>query len=541
MKLRKIIALLLTLTMIATVLFACANETPDDPAPPAQNDVADNGDDGGDDGAEVDSDDPFAGTFGGGVTLSLAALEGWFPAVTMGDNLPVWQEFERRTGVIIDWEVFSDYDTAMMPRIAAGADLPDMMLIPPAWGNSGVFTLARDGIIIQLDDLIANYAPDITYLLDNDAHLRGLLTAPDGNIYTIADTPKFVNDVVASALFIRQDWLDELGLPVPSTVEEWYNTLHAFSAMGDDIIPFSGINLGGGCSFFGSSFGLNSWMTAWGADADGVVFNQFASDEYRELLTFLNRMYEGGLMDRELTRDEPNFQSLVSTNTVGAFATLAGYLTMYNNLIEGLGVHTLVMPPPDQNGDIRITKRDPTWSHYGITRDSNHPEIAIQWMNYVWGSDEGVILNEFGLEGKTFEFDENGDPQFTDFVLNNPDGLDMYNALRSLGASNTMMVRTPMAVYLALQAESEALPFEIAMVPYRVEPFPAPMSTPEEQAILDRILPDFNTYISEMRVRFITGGEPLANWDEYIQTLERIGLAELTEVQQARFDRATGR
>ncbi len=36
-----------------------------------------------------------------------------------------------------------------------------------------------------------------------------------------------------------------------------------------------------------------------------------------------------------------------------------------------------------------------------------------------------------------------GKKQFTDFVLNNPDGLDPYNALRSLGASNTILVQTP--------------------------------------------------------------------------------------------------
>lgn len=484
--------------------------------------------------------------FGNGATVSLACLEGWYPAVTMANNLPVWQEFEKRTGVKIKWEVYSDYDTAMQPRVAAGQDLPDIMLVPPTWGNSGVYKMATDGVIIPLDDLIAKYAPDITRLLGTDADLKALLTAPDGKIYTIADTPKYVNDVVASSFFVRQDWLDKLKLKAPTTTDEWHAVLKAFkendlNGNGQaDEIPFSGNY--GSLSYFGSAFGLTCPTTPWWADASGKVFCQYATPEYKNLLTFINTLYSEGLIDKEFNRDEPNFQSLVSTNVVGSYVTLCGYLTLYDNLLNKTVTdvnHQCVVPPKGPNG-LAILKRDATWNHYGITKGCKAPEIAIQWINYVWGSDDGVRLNEYGLEGKTYTMGADGKPHYTDFVLKNPDGLDMYNALRSLGASNTLLVRTPMDVYIEMQSGAKSLPFEQSIVQYRAEPFPSLMSTVDEQTVLDTVSPDFNSYVEEMQVKFLTGAEPLSNFESYVSTLNKIGMDKLQQVYQAKYNRAKG-
>jgi putative aldouronate transport system substrate-binding protein len=146
-------------------------------------------------------------------------------------------------------------------------------------------------------------------------------------------------------------------------------------------------------------------------------------------------------------------------------------------------------------------------------------------------------LNEFGLEGKTYTIGSDGKPHYTDFVLKNPEGLDPYNALRSLGASDTLLVRTPMDVYTELQKGAKSLPFEESIVQYRVEPFPSLMSTTEEQTVLDTISPDFNSYITEMQVKFLTGTEPLSKYDDYLATLNKIGLDKLLVVYQAKFDR----
>ncbi len=468
--------------------------------------------------------------------------------VSINDNLEIWQEIENRTGVKINWEAAAEYDAIMQPRVAAGSDLPDIFIVPPSWSNSGVYKLAQDGMIQPLDDLIRQYAPDIQRVLDEDPELKNLLTAPDGHIYTIADTPKYVNDmVVANALFLRQDWMDKLNLEQPSTLEEWHDVLVAFKN-GDpngnginDEIPFSGIDLDTSLlNPFLSAFDLPAGVGPWWYDEEGKVYCVYTSDEYKAFVTEMNKWYQEGLIDMELTRDEANFQALCATNVVGAFSHLAEREMQYDNLLSTSGYtearHALIHHP-EGTGETQVLKREPTWNHYAIPTSCENAELAIKWINYVWGSEEGVTLTEWGIEGKSYEVVD-GKKQFTDFVLNNPDGLDPYNALRSLGASNTILVRTPAEAYEALNSGGNAISY--AKETNLVEPFPAMMSTDEEQDILDMYSTDFDTFCSESILKFITGASSMEEWQSFVDTLGAMGLEELKQVKQAQFDRSRG-
>jgi putative aldouronate transport system substrate-binding protein len=491
-------------------------------------------------------------TAGGGAqagnSLTVACLEGWYSAVSINDNLPIWQEIEKRTGIHINWQANSDYDTAMQPVIASGSRLPDIMLIPPSWSNSGVYKLGLDGLILPLDDLIAKSAPDIQKLFRENPALKAAVTAPDGKIYSICDAPMFVNTmVVQSSLFLRQDWLDKLGLAVPVTIDDWYRVLTAFRDRDPngngrkDEIPFGAGDVLGNGMAWGSAFGLPVGGTEWWYDKSGNVFYVYTSPQYREYLRTMNQWYREGLLDQELTRQESNFQALTATNVVGSFATLSERVFQYNGYVEGGGVsgvnHVLVVPPASPDGsDPVILKRDPTWNHYGITKDCKDPELAMRWINFVYGSDEGVTLNEWGIEGLSYRV-VNGKKEYTDFVLKNPDGLDPYNALRSLGASDTILVRTPAEVYPALNTGSPAIPFAEKLLPYRVEPFPSIMLSDEYQSIVDRIQPDISTYSNETRLKFLIGEIPLTEWDNYVRTVNSMGLEQLRQVRQWQYDR----
>lgn len=498
--------------------------------------------------AVAESEGSFSLPFGNGETdsLTLACLEGWYSVVSMNDNLEIWQEVEKRTGVKINWEASADYDTVMQPRVASGSELPDIFIVPPTWSNSGVYKLAMDGIIQPLDDLISQYAPDIQKILDEDPDLKAMLTAPDGHIYSIADTPKYVNDlVVPNALFIRQDWLDTLGLEQPATLDEWHEVLTAFknddpNGNGvNDEIPLSGIQLAEGLfSYLLSAADLPIGTGTWWYDENGKVFCPYVTDEYKAFIAEINKWYSEGLIDMEMTRDEANFQALCATNVVGAFSHLAERDTQYNNLLETSGFpeaeYTLINYPNGSKAT-EVLKRTPTWSHYAIPASSENAELAIKWMNFVWGTDEGVTLNEWGIEGKSWQ-EVNGEKQFTDYVLNNPDGLDPYNALRSMGASNTLLVRTPAEIYAALNSQGNAISYAEGL--NMIEPFPDVMSTPEEQEILDMYQTDFNTYYKESLLKFITGADSMDNYQMFVDTLTSMGLDELTKVKQAQLDRS---
>jgi putative aldouronate transport system substrate-binding protein len=75
------------------------------------------------------------------------------------------------------------------------------------------------------------------------------------------------------------------------------------------------------------------------------------------------------------------------------------------------------------------------------------------------------------------------------------------------------------------------------MLPYRVEPFPAIMLSDEHQSIVDRIQPDISTYSNETRLKFLIGEIPLSEWDNYVRTVNSMGLEQLREVRQWQYDR----
>ncbi len=83
--------------------------------------------------------------------------------------------------------------------------------------KEGVFTYGTQGAFLPLNDLIDEHAPNIKKLLEENPDIRKALTASDGNIYMMNYFP---DGDTARTYFIRKDWLDALGLPMPSNFEE---------------------------------------------------------------------------------------------------------------------------------------------------------------------------------------------------------------------------------------------------------------------------------------------------------------------------------
>lgn len=494
------------------------------------------------------SAEDFSLPIGDGVndTISIGTQESWYSEVSMNDNLETWQEVEKITGVKIEWQASADYNTVMQPRVAANEDLPDIFIVPPRGTNTGVYKLAQDGVIRQLDDLIAQYAPDIQKVLDSEPELKALLTAPDGNIYSICDVAMYQNDlIVTNALYIRQDWLDKLGLEQPETIEDWYHVLTAFKNEDpngnglQDEIPLSGMNLGTKLfPYFLSAYDLPVNVGAWWYDDNKEVFCTYATESFKAYLTEMNKWYAEGLIDMEMNRDEANFQALVATDVVGAWAHLAERDTQYSNLLETSGyadAEVALIHHPAGKEETVILKNSPTGSHWVIPTSSEKAELAIKWMNYVWATEDGIMHNYWGIEGKTWEVAD-GKKQFTDYVLENPDGLDPFNVLRSMGCVQSFMNRSGADFYEAINCKGNAVAYakECTMI----EPFPVPMLTAEEQSVLDIYENDFNTYCSENLVKFVTGARSLDEYDSFIEELNNFGIGELIKVKQANLDRS---
>lgn len=154
----------------------------------------------------------------GSVTLSYA---GWEHPVGFGDG-PVWQRIYEDTGVTVDWQVVpsNDYASFIKTRIAAAVDLPDVMSL--GWNNAvgSPVDLHAQGATIKLTELVNQYAPNIKRLMEEFTAVRPYLVAPDGDIYaTAARTVPPISNY--KNWYVREDWLERLGLEKPASLEEW--------------------------------------------------------------------------------------------------------------------------------------------------------------------------------------------------------------------------------------------------------------------------------------------------------------------------------
>lgn len=485
----------------------------------------------------------------GEVTLTFMGNDSWYAPASYAnqESLPILQEYEARTGVHINFEVGSwdQISTAIKTRMAAAVDLPDI-----AMGGSfdQVMRYADSGLILPLNDLIDKYAPDIKAMLENDPYVAGALTAPDGNIYCLVNMTKGVNDLVPHSPVIRQDWLDKLGLEQPATLDEWYTVLKAFKEQDPngngqaDEIPLFMTDAVNDISQLMYAFGFDAAGKAgssnmeWMAE-DGKIIHTFTDPRYKELVTFVNKLYTEGLMFSEIKIDYNTKETYVGKNIVGAeFGLPVDDCVRYDALVPGSDHQMIQSPTRDDKEPSVLAKRGPFGDTFVITKDCENPEIAIKWMNYLWANKEGRDLDNYGIEGLTCVSDGEGGWYFSDLVLHNPD-LGSHDTMRYYGGARSFLVNDDAETFLRKYSGSKTVELAEKLAPQMVDCIPDVMPTLEETDEYTSIWADLDTYIDESIARFITGEVPMTEWDNYVAGAKAIGLDRVIEIKQAQYDR----
>ncbi|MBP1990747.1 extracellular solute-binding protein [Paenibacillus eucommiae] len=486
----------------------------------------------------------------GSVTLSFATYDNHYAPKSYAQNLPVWQEIEKNTGVKIKWDVSpnAQYSSAMNIRLAAASDLPDIINLP-----SNPVKLSHDGVIIPLDELIDKYAPNIKKFYADNPDIYKMAKAPDGHIYSLSSVTSGAAYTDPLSLLIRKDWLDKLNLKEPTTLDEWYTVLKAIKE-GDpnengkpDEIPLSPPYSWLGSSIFGNALGLHLsfYSLGYSIDDNGKVQYDWLNPKAEEMIVWLNKLYSEGLLDPEfMTKKDDKILADVSRELIGSTVGFLNATEKYNSSVtSGKAEWINVVPPAEAGQKGFYEKYGPISGHTAISKDSKNPEIAIKWLDYIYASEEGARLVAMGIEGKSYTM-EGGKPKFTEFITNNPDGLDPSSALRSIGAYPvTPWIRTDKGVYAEssnalLQLNPKQVEMAEKLKPYLIDAVPLEFILPSAEEVNDisRIGTDIPTYLEEAIVKFIVGREPI-DWGKFTGKLKDLGIDKLIEIKQQQYDR----
>ncbi len=465
--------------------------------------------------------------------------------ITSYAEAPGFKAWQEQTGITIDITETAD-DTALKLLLSSG-DLPDIIVASRTFYAGGQLKMAEDGLAIPLTDEFASLAPDFWSFINSDPIYFDSLKQADGEIYCFQGF--FLKDSPYRSwrgMMVRQDFLDQVDLEPPTTIDEFTAMLRAFKdqlEIETPLMSFSGnfprMLSDGNLT---AAFGLPNSV---GYQVDGVYHFGAYEPAYKEALAYLNMLYNEGLMDKNFAvTDEPTAQSSVMEGKTGAiYAAASRILNMTSAVNDGVFKLTGLPPFTKNKGEVAICgMTDPVMVSTAswLTEDCENVPAACAFLNYMY-TEPGNLLYNFGIEGESFEYVD-GKPKFTELMTKNPDGYSLDPMIRKYGILNFSGVQD-------LGMSAQRFPLQ-----EQIDAYAAWSShTADKYMIINNAIlaeymneeatlwTDIDTYINEMRARFISGQEPLANFDQYITTLKNMGMDRLIEIRQLSLDKALGK
>ncbi len=459
------------------------------------------------------------------------------------DNWVSFQKAEELTNVKVKGvaqESATDSGQVFNVMMASG-DLPDIIVTE----RENFFKYGPEGAFLPLNDLIDQHAPNIKKFLEEREDIRKYLTAPDGNIYSINFVP---DGAAAQGYFIRQDWLDKLGLEQPKTVEEVYTVLKAFREQDPngngkkDEIPYIDRANGAKTVALSALWGAHTYSDKdhWFAENGQVKFGPM-QPEYKEAMMNLSKWYAEGLIDPEAFTRGKNAREILLGDNVGGFthdwfASTAAANDKFQGQIEGFNFIPM-LPPADAKGKVWEYASRPAVNAtgWGLSKDIKDPVVGIKYLDF-WWTEEGRRLMNFGIEGEDYDMVD-GKPVFKESVLKGEEPVIAY--LQKKG------VQIQIGFHQDFEYEKQWMN-ELALEGsemynksgFIAERFPMLAFTAEEQKLLDQKEAAIQPFVEETTQKWILGAESVEKtWDSYLQTLNDLGMKEILDIYQTAYDR----
>ena len=459
------------------------------------------------------------------------------------------KQIEEELNVEIEWQLIQAEDIESKVALAcASGNLPDVMCILDDRMPGSVFMkYTADGTLLQLDDLIDQYGENIKKMFETYPQTKTDSTAADGKIYSLPLVNVTSDNQLRFPykLYIRQTWLDNLNLEVPTTLEQLYSVLTAFrdddpNGNGQqDEIPLSMAGIPD--AYFGNwglSFSYNSGYLA--VNDEGQVQYGYAADGTKKGLTYLNRLTTQGLA--EMTDNDNKFQSKVRSGVVGVFYGLDKYVVAGDDVGKE---YTMIAPLSAEDGSTPVmsVSNSVTPNAVFITKKCQNTETAMKFIDYLY-STEGSILVNYGADGE--KVTKNGDGKY-EWVEENAD-VDAYtyapgHALPSLldDKLKDAFLEISDDKKILREKQDDELELEVKNVlAGKHEPkneIGVMMLDKQAAEIEEKYYDAIKEYAIEMVNKFANGEVNVeTGWEGYMEEINKKGLAELLAEYQRIYD-----
>lgn len=473
----------------------------------------------------------------------------------MSEDISVLAELQKRTGITFDITAINgEAEEEQFNLMIASGSYCDVITDMSKYAR-GYDAAVEDGIILDLSDLVKEYAPNYWYYLNQDIDTLATLYTDGGNLPTIATLYKSAGAENAGYV-IRQDWLEALNMDVPETYDEFEAYVeacnHTYSTQG---IYFNSTGLDG-LFAFGFDCGAGSMTGPTGGLSfrvvDGRVEASYQTEAFRAYLEQAVQWYEKGLIYRDFYlygMDDTEDKMFCSGQLAANIGRCTSYDLFDSYTDENYSAVYAPMNPVKLNAEDEIhysgttgslIKKQDTWS---ITEACETPELVMELVNYLF-SEEGQQLFNWGVEGEAYTLNANGEPEYTDMMINDPDTPYLFTAY--LYASNTASEYAPSIMDVSKQYYSFD---DIAWAAYEMYlddgadgsyNYPeGAVLTADELTQSVSISSDVETYVDTQILAFVTGQTPLTDdsWSDFQMQLTSMGIEKVVELKQDAYDR----
>ncbi len=480
-----------------------------------------------------------------GLNANVAAYAGSMNETEMAKYL------QEETGIKVNFiHPAAGQEKEKFNLMVASRDMED--IVEYDWYNytGGPDKAINDKVIYPLDEVLEKVSPNLKNYFEANPKVAAQVQTDAGQYYMYPFVTKDPKLRTVMGFMIRQDLLDQAGLEIPETIDEWETVLKAFKDMGVKTpitMQFKNGNMDLVNNFMGA-YGLKSGFYL---DGDTVKFGQY-EPAYRDYLTTMARWYQEGLIDTEFPdEDSKRISAAVISGEVGAVSGYNG--SGFGSWIPALeanvpGAKLTPVPYVTQNkGEVPFTGHmtgEVNGSGAAISTSCKNVEVAARLLDYGF-SEAGHMMYNFGREGISYTMVDNV-PTYTDIITDSEKngGLSISQAMSKYirGCYNGPFEQDPDYLFQMYPLEEQKEGVTIwSQTDADKHLMPLVVMTEEENEEYSNIMKDVDVFREEKLAKIITGQESLDTLDSYFETLKSLNIERAIELKQQAYDRYLAR
>lgn len=471
-----------------------------------------------------------------------------------------YQKSVELTGVDIDFTcVTTTANAEKFNLMIASQEYVDIITgVAQLWSQSYDYAIEEE-IFLDLTEMVENYMPAYYQLyqtLDNDV-IKDLHTDEGYMPKLIALNFDYAD--ATEGPMIRTDYLEDVGLDMPVTYDDWDEVLHAFKSelgISQPLMLPKGIvhtsnSMVSGYDVLGTFSTFPMASAPW-YQVDGQIKFGIVEDGYKEYIDMISGWYNEGIINPEfiVLNDNPmgsTYTAEITSGNAGIFfaegALLENYVVAGSATDPDFAIWGL-QEPVKEEGQIThfASKKSPISGRLAnivVTTAVEDIEKLGKYLDWYY-TEDGGLLASVGVEDEAWVYADDGSLVYADTWLasdladNEKPTKFIFSVMPCLYPESTPEEEDPDYVDAAPVAwetntdSAYALPSGISLTAEESEDYQVKFS-------------DIQTYLEENISKFVVGDRDLSEWDAFIDEVWGLGLQDCMDIYQGAMDRYASR